>query len=1059
MIWFNREVEPRLALFYQAHEYAHLWLHHGGESREFDLDPEATEEPLPVGVNLVEGYSPEELREREANVYAREFLLPTDKLRAWYRTSGIGARAIANQLGLPEGMVLHQMARALLTPEIYQTTPTPIENIKCPLDGSQEEAAHAPRGPLLLEAGPGTGKTRTLVARIDFLLRQNVPPATILALTFSNRAAEEMRSRVAEVHPEAAIHIRMGTFHAFGLEVLRKYGTHLGLPLRITLLDQSGSIARLEGMLPELALDYYQNLYDPAVYLRDIMSAISRAKDELVGPEEYMALAERMCREAVRPKDTERAERAIEVARVYAAYQESLDCEHLVDFGDLISKPVSLLRTHSDVRDSLRSQYRHILVDEYQDMNRASSLFLKEVAGAGAGLWVVGDPRQAIYRFRGAAPTNIRCFTKDFPGAKVKTLQYNYRSRPVIVDVFAELAPKMQAGQGSSVFVPWKPKRSSGGQVLMEVASDLTAEAEGLAKEIESQLAAGIPYSDQAVLCRSHTYLRRVGAEIERLGVPVLYLGNLFERPEVRDMLSLLSLTCEPDGRGLLRVARFPEYEVPLDDVLSLITLAQDLGITFPDALDLAATADAISEEGKAGLGLLASHLKGFRYSSPWALLAYYLFERSAYLHPLLADSSVMGQQCLLALFQFLQFAREQRPQSHLEVGDGKLRLLLHIRQLVIYGDEKNLSQLPSWAEHIEAVRLLTVHASKGLEFKAVYLPALGKGIFPTGNRAKPCPPPAGMVLSNHDDHDEEEECLFFVALSRARDILRLSRAQRYGSRNCSPSTLLLKISSLLPAHPDRHVTGLSRTTELAPKPMPTEGHRSYVAEDLDVYIQCPRKYYYESVLGLSRGRQDSGYVQFHRCVYVVMRWLADMRASGQTPNESATLAQLAKVWKEQGPQGHLFEELYRNSAATLVKQMLYLPQTPRGSTTQPQWEVQVEFGRVRFIPDHVGILEDGTQIIERIRTGRPSQSETKKDIYGLYAAAVRNTEPHVSRKAQVRYLSNGQVVPLNLGEQAVETRLKHYNKAIAGILQMEFSPQPNSRNCPRCPHYFICPL
>ena len=138
---------------------------------------------------------------------------------------------------------------------------------------------------------------------------------------------------------------------------------------------------------------------------------------------------------------------------------------------------------------------------------------------------------------------------------------------------------------------------------------------------------------------------------------------------------------------------------------------------------------------------------------------------------------------------------------------------------------------------------------------------------------------------------------------------------------------------------------------------------------------------------------------------------------------------------------------------------MLYLPQTPHGSTTQPQWEVQVEFGRVRFIPDYVGILEDGTQIIERIRTGRPAQGETKKNIYGLYAAVVRNTEPHVSRKAQIRYLSNGQVVPLNLGEQAVETRLKHYNNAIAGILQMEFSPQPNSRNCPRCPHYFICPL
>ena len=190
----------------------------------------------------------------------------------------------------------------------------------------------------------------------------------------------------------------------------------------------------------------------------------------------------------------------------------------------------------------------------------------KEIAGAGAGLWVVGDTRQAIYRFRGAAPTNMQRFAEDFPGAKVKSLKYNYRSQPAIVDVFAGLAPNMRASRGGPSFSRWEPKRSdSGGRVLMEVAADLTAEAEGIAKEIERQRDSSISYSQQAILCRSHTNLGRVGTELEALGVPVLYLGNLFERPEVRDMLSLLSLTCEPDGRGLVRVARFPEYEVPLD--------------------------------------------------------------------------------------------------------------------------------------------------------------------------------------------------------------------------------------------------------------------------------------------------------------------------------------------------------------------------------------------------------------------------------------------------------------------------------------------------------------
>ena len=836
VIWFSGNVSSGLALFYQAHEYAHLWLHPDHANRaEFDIDPEAIEEPLPVGMNRVEGYGPEELREREANVFAREFLLPTYILREQFEADGIGASDFADRLGLPEGMVLHQMARALLTPDLPERYKPPSGTNERMLDPSQEQAAQAARGPLLLEAGPGTGKTRTLVGRIVFLLRQGVPPSAILALTFSNRAAEEMRARVAATDPEAAPHIWIGTFHAFGLELLRKYGTRIGIPPRVSVLDTSDSIALLERMLPELDLEHYQNLYDPAFYLRDIMAAISRAKDELVGPEDYAELAERMRNEATTPEGIEKAERAAEVARVYAAYQKAPERENLLDFGDLIVKAVMLLRTHDDVRTTLRSTYRHVLVDEYQDVNRASGLLLREVAGAGAGLWVVGDTRQAIYRFRGAAPSNMQRFGDDFPGAKVKTLQYNYRSQPAIMDVFAGLAHTMHAGRSGAPFIPWEPKRSnSSGRVSIEVADDLAAEADGLAKEIEHLVTAGIPYSEQAILCRTHTYLSRIGAELERAGVPVLYLGNLFERPEVRDMLSLLALASGPDGQGLVRVARFPEYEIPLSDVLALLELARDRDVPFPTALRLAEEAETISTHGKERLALLRTHLSGLHYVSPWTLLAQYLFERSQYLDPHLADRSVVGQQRMLALYQLLQFAHEQRPAAPGEQADAKLRLLLYIRRLEIHGDERQLRQLPSWAGDIEAVRLLRVHASKGLEFRAVYLPALGRGIFPASRQSQPCPPPEGMVASANDDHEHEEECLFLVGLSRARDVLCLSRARRYGARNSNPSHLLVGIAGLLPSNPDGPVTWPSSKTGAATRAEPIPTNETYSADDLN---------------------------------------------------------------------------------------------------------------------------------------------------------------------------------------------------------------------------------
>ena len=1059
-VWFNRDVEPSLTHFYQAHEYAHLWLHpEPGTEPKFGIDPEVVEEPLLVGVGRVEGYGPEELREREANVFGREFLLPTNVLREWYEADKVSASEIAERLGLSEGLVLQQMARALLTPELPPVHVSPGDTDERPLDPSQEEAAHSPRGPLLLEAGPGTGKTRTLVGRIIFLLEQKVPPTAILALTFSNRAAEEMRSRVADANPEDASRIWIGTFHAFGLELLRKYGTHIGLPARVRVLDPSDSISLLERLLPELNLNHYQNLYDPADRLRDILAAISRAKDELVGPEEYAALAQSMLNLATTPDKVETAEKAVEVARVYKAYQDALDREHLLDFGDLISKAVYLLRTHTDVRDTLRGAYRHILVDEYQDVNRASGLLLKEVAGAGAGLWVVGDTRQAIYRFRGAAPANMQRFGDDFPGAKVKSLKYNYRSQPAIVDVFAGLAANMRASQGGPSFSRWEPKRSySGGQVLMEVADDLAAEAAGMAREIERQRASGIPYSEQAILCRSHTNLGRVGAELENLGVPVLYLGSLFERPEVRDMLSLLSLTCESNGRGLVRVARFPEYEIPLEDVLALLELASERSIPFPDALDLAATATAISTQGKEGFALLARHLDGMKHVRPWTLLAHYMFERSSYLDTFLCDQSVVGQQRLLALYQFLQFAHEQRPRAPGEASDPKLRLLRYIRQLEIYGDEKQLRQLPTWADGIEAVRLFTVHASKGLEFQAVYLPVLGRGIFPVQRQAQRCPPPEGMIESKHSDHDEEEECLFFVALSRARDVLCLSRALRYGNRNRNASDILGRIARLLPGDPTGPVTWPSSASIPDDAAEPVPATEPYAAEDLEVYLRCPRQFFYECVLGLGRGREDSGYVEFHRCVYRVLRWMAETHASGNTVDEAMALAYLAKVWEEQGPRGHLFEELYHSSAEDLVGRAVKRPFTSGGTTTRPQWAVQVPLGRIHFTPDHVEVLDDGSEVVERLRTGRPTKSEMGKDIYALYVTAAQNAEPRVPRTVKVRYLSADLVDTVDLKPGTISTRLNHYNNAIRGILRKDFAPQPNDRNCPRCPHYFICP-
>lgn len=1073
IIWYDAWVEPRLAAVHQAHEYGHWWLHGGARAcAASDLTMEAGEPSAEVGARRVEGYSPRERREREATVFAQEFLLPTELARAAFLENGLGPAQLAARAGLPERLVLGQLARGVLVGDLLVAGEAPAAGPRLlgELDPSQREAAYAPRGPLLVEAGPGTGKTRTLVARVLYLLEQAQPPESVLALTFSNRAAEELRERVAQVAPEAAPRIWMGTFHSFGLELLRKYGERLGLGPAPRVVDPVDALGLLEEALPELELEHYRNLYEPTLYLRDILQAISRAKDELAGPEDYARLAQAQLRAAEAAGEGAEAarlaaERALEVARVYARYQALLEARGLLDFGDLLARSVRLLREHPDVRERLRRQYRHLLVDEYQDVNRASALLLRELAGEGEGLWAVADARQAIYRFRGAAPRNVRRFARDFPGGRTLTLRRNYRSRPAIVALVAELAPRVGGSDGRD-FTPWEAVRADEpGQVRLEVAEDGEAEGDGLAAAIERLRAAGVPYREQAVLGRSHAVLARVAARLERNGVPALYLGNLFERPEARDLLALLALVAEPDGQGLVRVAEFPDYRVPLPDVRAALAAARERGLAFPAALRELVGLDGLSEAGRRGLGLLAEHLAGLaEEAEPWGFLARYLFERSGYARRLTADGSVAGQQRRLAVYQLLQFAREAGA-ARAEAGqDPRATLLRYVRRLEQWGEERALRQVPEWAQGLEAVRLLTVHASKGLEFAAVYLPALAQGHFPAARRSQPCPPPAGLVdEEGADPHAEEEACLFFVALSRARDHLCLSRARRYGRQPRGPSELLLPLAAHLARSPDGPITWprTDDTVEAPSPPAPLAGyHPAFRVELLDLYLRCPRQCYYEHRLGLGGQREASAYVQFHQCVYAVLRWLQAERGAGREVGEAAALARLAEVWQEQGPLGHAYEGEHRRAAEAMVARAVGHARGGRRWLVPGEWEVPLEHGRARLTPDHVEVEagEPPRVTVRRLRTGRPSQSEPEKDVYALYQVGAERAFPDAERKVEVLYLSTDERQEVRLSPRQVATRLERYDRAIAGILRGEFPPAPSERDCPRCPHYFICP-
>ncbi len=388
----------------------------------------------PVGLQRVEDYGARERRELQANVFAREFLFPRALAQLMFVTESLSASDIARQLDLPIPIVRQQILDVVLLP------PPPQQSEEAPLtrplrsDSAQERAAAHRGAPFQLEAGPGTGKTRTLVKRILSLLEEGVDPGAILVLTFSNRAAGELAERIAAVAPEKAPRIWIGTFHAFGLDLVRRHYDQLGLSPDPALFDRSDAIAVLEEILPTLPLVHYRNLWDPALVLKEVLSAISRAKDELVDAEGYRTLAQAMLAAATDEDSTEAAQKCLEVANIYARYEQAKKDHRAVDFGDLIMRPALLIEGNPALRASVQLRHRHVLVDEYQDVNRASVRLVKALAGDGKRLWVVGDARQSIYRFRGASSVNMASFKTEYPSADVDQLEISYRSTQQIVD-------------------------------------------------------------------------------------------------------------------------------------------------------------------------------------------------------------------------------------------------------------------------------------------------------------------------------------------------------------------------------------------------------------------------------------------------------------------------------------------------------------------------------------------------------------------------------------------------------------------------------------------------
>lgn len=1039
-----------------AHEIGHAKLGDAEDDTPAQsIDFSRTSEPSPVGEERVVDYGRKQRREIQMDLFAREFLLPRFVVRRLHVDEGLTASEIAKRLGAPFNVVAQQLFDALLLPPI-ESVPDE-EKPERPLNDYQKEAATHRGVAYLLGAGPGTGKTQTLVARVESLLDEGVDPRHIMLLTFSNKAAGEMAERIARKRPLDAVSLWVGTFHAFGLDLIRRFHAELGLPKDPRMLDRTEAVELLEDEFPRLGLIHYQNLYDPTEIISDLLTAISRAKDEVIDPQEYARLGQEMLTNAASLDEREAAEKVLEVARVYATYETLKRKRNCVDFGDLVWLPVKLLEENAGIREYFSGLYSHVLVDEYQDVNRSSIRLLTALRGTGENLWVVGDAKQSIYRFRGASSFNVSRFGgTDFPNGKKGRLKTNYRSLKPIVDAYSKFAESMRVGGSGSALETERKEPGQPPELL--ISGDADQQTVALADNIEAMAAGGCRYRDQAVLCTGNDKLSDLGQDLERLGIPVLFLGSLFERPEVKDLLSILSILVDDRAMGLVRVACLPQFEMSLADVSAVLTHLRDNQSTPSIFLRDPDSILGLSSHGKTALVQLHQALDDFSTESqPWQVLATVLLDRTRIAAEISSASTISGRARGIAIWQFMNFVRSQPPSSGLPIS----RLLDRVRKLLRLGDDRDLRQLPAAAQSMDAVRLMTIHGAKGLEFDIVHVPGLNQDTLPGNRRAPPaCMPPEGMIDGASEAmasvlqtaQDEERECLFYVAQSRARDRLFLYAADknRAGSTR-KLSDFLDRMGSDLRR---RHVTSersLPPSAASADIPISLTGGLRFDAHHVELFERCPRRFFYTHVLQTGGRRRTTPFMQMHEAVRTVFKGMVSGKKN-VAPNDLEV--KVSEALAAANLADHGYYEHYRTFALSMIR---YFASIREGHTPEEPIALQVVFGAEEIIvmPDDILIGPDGGKILRRVTTGHGRKGDEKEVGAAAFLLAAAETFP--GAKIELVSLADQQACTVSLKPNELKTRERKLYDYLTEIRAGRFPQKSSSRTCPGCPVFFIC--
>lgn len=934
------------------------------------------------------------------------------------------------------------------------------------LNPAQKAAVTHGEGPLLIVAGAGTGKTQVITRRIAHIIQQNLARADqIVGLTFTDKAAREMEERVDQLLPYGVVETQIMTFHSFGEKLLRQYSLDIGLSATFQLLSKHQQIVFLKEHLDELGLDYFAPVASPTSHIEALLSYFSRLRDELIAPTRYREYADSLGELASTDEEKLAARKQSELAHAYGRYEELKRRKGFIDFGDQIALAVELLERRPNVLKEVRGQFKYLLVDEFQDTNFAQNRLVELVAGSSGNVCVVGDDDQSIYKFRGAAISNILNFKEQFKSAKQIILNQNYRSTQEILDSSYQLIQnnnpeRLEAKYGLDKYLIG---RGAGPQPQVLAAANYSLEADLVATDVAARIKGGEKPAEIAVLVRKKNQALGIMQSLRAQGVACRFTDEMkfYEEPEIMLMLDFLRAVTDPgDSSALYHLLAGEVYRVDPSELLAFASVSRRRNLPLGTVLE----EEPASERLKS---CLAQIIKWRQKSTDMTVGELcYDFVKSSGLIDKLVDESKKNPHSAQRLRNLSRFFNGLNDFEQISANKSALTYTLNLNALLEAG-EGPASEASEPGE--DEVQIMTVHRAKGLEFETVYIFDLTKGTFPSNRRAEPLSIPEELlgaeVLPGGDWHIQEERRLMYVAMTRAKTNLIMTFSPDHGGKLMKkPSPFIREALGADPALSEQlpldtalqqielFGSGASRRVVSNPR-FNSAGRLLLTPHQIDDYLTCPENFHYKHILEVPELPQPT--LMYGNLIHTIISYYYTRKGAVSLEQ---LLGMIPSLWRSEGFASPGQEARRRKMAEATVRGFYERSQVEKTIPAYSEKSFLFELPEARVAVkgrmDAIFISPDGKVEIRDFKTsqveeeGKAAKKAATSVQLAIYALAWKQLSGKLPDTVVLDYVDTGQRGAAVKTESDMEKLIDQIARAAAGIRLGHFSPSGNCRYC-----------